>query len=760
MKKILSFILVAIMVVTLVPVSIFAASGSGYGWQWDDAVSYGHTTSLPSFNTGDVKFEFDASLVRGAEGAKFGMWTGGEEIIYDAVNGTATFGTSAVGTYNWGELSGTAWHHIEYVFANGSATMFIDGTSVVSRTGVTARAGDMVFFSYHGIFTMDNFKISTVSTGATIVDCDFEDAAEANSLFAGSDGLGARVELVGAPDPIDPPAAEDIGYVYRIDDYAALAKDLKKVEYTNANCGSVEFDMAFLPGSSGTAKLEIFEGYEGRTRINILSNSVGYFYAMTEEERLTGYDWGALNLSNWKHVKYVHSNTNILLYIDGVQVYNIPYGTTPAMSGCVFYVSEGSALIDNLVFTDDTGAVQRSYDFETNAIDNESDVTDAERVYIGDCDTHGHVPGNFTVRILDPTCTEDGYDVSYCVVCAQIAEQIPVAKLGHNFGEYTEGKVTTAATATTDGKLTWTCKRCSAATATGTQVATGDYTGKIIAFDDMTDTHVTTGMFKGFTVPEFADQNDGITYPADTIVTEDGVSYVHVFNSQTYRQFPNVDTSGYTVSFDFRHQGTHDTNDTPNYGHNIHFWFGGTDGIHNMAGYDFDTGAFYFKPSNGSSYDALTAAYTLEEDTWYNITFRYYSDDYGWSWAALEVNGEEILRFDDDNSMFELPYVVDSFPVLMRTFGVEYDVTNFVIGDADFAWTNFRTPVTEDPVTPGDVDENGKINTRDLLLLKRYIADEESVTGTFNVANADYTQDGRINTRDLASLKKYLATEA
>ena len=54
---------------------------------------------------------------------------------------------------------------------------------------------------------------------------------------------------------------------------------------------------------------------------------------------------------------------------------------------------------------------------------------------------------------------------------------------------------------------------------------------------------------------------------------------------------------------------------------------------------------------------------------------------------------------------------------------------------------------------PGDIDENGAVNTTDLALLKLALAGG----GTDTLPNADFDSDGVVNTTDLAKLKLFLA---
>ncbi len=61
----------------------------------------------------------------------------------------------------------------------------------------------------------------------------------------------------------------------------------------------------------------------------------------------------------------------------------------------------------------------------------------------------------------------------------------------------------------------------------------------------------------------------------------------------------------------------------------------------------------------------------------------------------------------------------------------------------------------ETTVVLGDVTGDGKINSRDTMMLKRYLAASVSAD-SINIINADVTEDGKVNSRDMIKLKKYM----
>ncbi len=769
MKKILSIALVVVMLFACVPFSANAAD-YGYGWQWDDSVAYGYIQNIKC-SASDVVMEFDVSVVQGAEGALFEMWTGsGGNMGINALQGTAYIGTQAVAPIAWGELSGTNWHHVKYTINNGAGSIAIDGTVVVSGTGVTNFAADsIVFFANNGIVTIANLAI-TDNAGNEIFATDFSDPTVADKYFPNS--LGGIVELVSKPtppdpddpdptpdpepdpDPIVPPVTGEANKVMRIDGYAAIAKEIKKCDdYPVYNYGTVEFDLYMLPGSAGTAKFELFESYEGSVRPTITNNAYGYSYTWTEYEELHGFSWGSLSLDNMRHFKMEHDDEQIKLYMDDQFLTSIPYGTTPAMPGLVFYVSQGFILIDNLVFTDSEGGVHGNYDFDTTAPrDNEGDWS---IVTLGDCATYGHVAGVVDILKLSPTCTEQGYQVRYCVACGLEASRTYIPALGHAYGAYAAAKVETAATAEEDGVLAWTCGRCGLDAAKGVQVATGDYKGNIVSFDDFSDWEVTQYITGGF--PAAGNEEP---YAGEYVEIEDGNAVLRASTNATYHQFNSeIDTKGFTVSYDFRFNELMETTDSENYGHNMHFWFGGSSIINNWAGYDFENQEFFIKANSGEPYAPIYAPYEIEAGKWYNLTFKYYSNtDTFEAWCAIYINGEQVIIFDDIDAAYELPYDASraTAPVLFRIFGADISFDNYVIGDADFEWINFRTPENEEIiVTPGDLSGDGLVNAQDSMLIKKILIGAISLEDV-NALNADANGDGVVNAKDSRAIKEII----
>ena len=87
------------------------------------------------------------------------------------------------------------------------------------------------------------------------------------------------------------------------------------------------------------------------------------------------------------------------------------------------------------------------------------------------------------------------------------------------------------------------------------------------------------------------------------------------------------------------------------------------------------------------------------------------------------------------------------------------DTFNYADADVVFMYGGDMIVVEENEVQIliGDVNGDNRINTRDLSLMKRYVAG----TATENelvFANSDINDDGKVNTRDISALKRLIAS--
>lgn len=81
-------------------------------------------------------------------------------------------------------------------------------------------------------------------------------------------------------------------------------------------------------------------------------------------------------------------------------------------------------------------------------------------------------------------------------------------------------------------------------------------------------------------------------------------------------------------------------------------------------------------------------------------------------------------------------------------------ITNQILGALNIT----KIEVEEPKVLLGDVNDDGVVDTKDVVRLRKYFADPESTT--INFANADVNCDGEVDTKDMVRMRKYFAGEA
>ena len=90
----------------------------------------------------------------------------------------------------------------------------------------------------------------------------------------------------------------------------------------------------------------------------------------------------------------------------------------------------------------------------------------------------------------------------------------------------------------------------------------------------------------------------------------------------------------------------------------------------------------------------------------------------------------------------------------------------FALDFSSHAWSGTVESDTEDnpgfisPIIWGDANGDGEVDTKDITILKQYLANFDDTTGTSSVEvfpGADANGDGKIDTKDITILKQYLA---
>ena len=89
--------------------------------------------------------------------------------------------------------------------------------------------------------------------------------------------------------------------------------------------------------------------------------------------------------------------------------------------------------------------------------------------------------------------------------------------------------------------------------------------------------------------------------------------------------------------------------------------------------------------------------------------------------------------------------------VALSAAAAEGDLT----GETDVTATAVETTATQAPeLVCGDANNDGAVNMKDVLMVRKYLADIEV---DINLDNADTNNDGDVNMKDVLNLRKFLA---
>ena len=631
------------------------------------------------------------------------------------------------------------WYHIvlDGTVANGT-DVYVDGALVGNVATKVTAAWDV----FPCFLSIDNLKINDYFE-------DFEDDAE---LKLG-DGRVVAYSFEGAPEPVEPEPEYDIfhwieteepggtayrvqsGYNYELGNKGAVNVstyfDMESIA-SNARDYVINLDLALIgeTDTTGDTYFEIWSNVAS-DRWSIGDKAVG-FRGGDNSEDLVAFEWGELSKDNFHNVTWVFDKNTVTMYADGELVYG-PRATSNVWRNMMIgNVYNGTAIIDNVqLFTFTRSNAEQPNELEAKDVDlsREEDVKainlDAENF----CAANGHIQYS-TSRTTEPFCTTNGTDTTICAVCGETAKTTVVPALGHNWPNYYNGVEKDGTT------WTWKCKRCGEAVST--EIPNADpLVGTIAFFLDFENATV---------VQEVAD-----IFNADGEVVADGVGHFEEYCGQNYNQFdiPSSLRNQYKVEFDFNVKGLFDDDGSNSYGHGVWFWVGGDSGIGNEIGYDFDNNVFFARPWNSSAYTPVTVAYELSQNEWHHLEFvvNALGEDADENYAKIFVDGEEVLSFDD---WFDTAYYLptpQSFCII-RDFGVTADIDNFLIGSYDLNYT----------AELADINGDGKINTKDLKLMKLAIASVIEFNEIQSIC-ADLNRDGKVNTQDLAKLKRVLLGE-
>ena len=139
----------------------------------------------------------------------------------------------------------------------------------------------------------------------------------------------------------------------------------------------------------------------------------------------------------------------------------------------------------------------------------------------------------------------------------------------------------------------------------------------------------------------------------------------------------------------------------------------------------------------------------------------YLGGDSGFAAIGLYSNGQVIWPDDgcpiDDVTFSNLSGLGADTALVVFSYGtdtVHIDNMEIYVKRAQAVVTDPSSSGSEE-VNPGDANGDGAINMKDVLALRKLLADMP--TGDFNEANADVNGDGSVNMKDVLALRKMLA---
>ncbi|MBR5524732.1 MAG: dockerin type I repeat-containing protein, partial [Clostridia bacterium] len=136
---------------------------------------------------------------------------------------------------------------------------------------------------------------------------------------------------------------------------------------------------------------------------------------------------------------------------------------------------------------------------------------------------------------------------------------------------------------------------------------------------------------------------------------------------------------------------------------------------------------------------------------WYDVT----KDDWVYEHEVFIAGHEyRCIVYVDTDDGYEFAH--DKWYEIQITATINGNTAAFKEAGSDYAWHQQISCgfVCEEPqYTPGDVNNDGDVNVRDLGLLQQYLNDYDV---TLNLDAADVTGDGEVNVRDYGLLQQYL----
>ncbi|MBQ7714937.1 MAG: hypothetical protein IJT70_03600 [Clostridia bacterium] len=375
-----------------------------------------------------------------------------------------------------------------------------------------------------------------------------------------------------------------------------------------------------------------------------------------------------------------------------------------------------------------------------------------------------HTPGAWTTASA-ATCTEEGLRTRTCTKCGKIVARETIAALGHSAGDW----VITVQPGYSEGERVKYCTRCNAVVET--EVLRPTMSINIIAGDVVTSSGSTAS------VDLTLENNPGIWGMRVFLYYSSDISVTSVTNGVVFPTSDveigdlNIDPyTNYTVSSIFSDMGITAQGIRTTC---IYFEASGltnVTGNGKLATYTFNipeglTGEYVIGvlcddainedlvDLSVNTYDAtITLAECLHTNSSWVQTVA----------PTCTAAGTRSLVCSDCGAVLD----TQTIPANGHTFSDEWTIdveptaTTPGIKSHHCIYCDAVTDETEieplTPVLPGDVNGDGKFNSKDIALMKRVIAGT-AAEGSYNAANADLNGDGKYTNKDLSALKKIVA---
>lgn len=657
------------------------------------------------------------------------------------------------------------WYHVKYVSLADKTEIYVNGVKVEgtfpAMSGVSIN--DQGYCFWPEFVKMDNLRVGK----AAVIDFEADnwaDVFEGNG-FTQAEYVGKAVDIW---EKIETSPVEGEAVILKAGynseknptpETPNWINVTEKPTYT-AESYIVNFDLALYPDQENVTNFK--DKYDNGTWIEFILNKMeggdndrvkfgDKFVGKNKDlwyygEDVPGAPEAVKTMQPWApgefhNVTIYVANGTVKLYIDKQEVYSAVTGMKYFDDCTVWYVDNGSAVIDNYKVYDKDFKLQ---DSEFTVGDGESHfgkIADVKAEGAAFCEANGHI--NYWARKTDPKCYEEGTNTYTCHICGATEDKNDVPKLEHNFQGYDINRVEEDENGNT---IVYSkCTKSSGCPEKKFVVLPKEdaYTGTFTMLHDFTD--------------------DMMAVQSSTseigFIFEDGVGR-YIDSNHNYNRIKlgtNMSSSelnaGFTIGFDFTYNGTYDTGDTTSYGHLFALNVGKQALGSAQFGYNADTETFFLRSYSGAFSQIDSDPFPLIPGETYNFEVKSYTPEVMTEMPntvlALYVNGVKVVEWTGAQAWMNCKYEegqIDSF--FFWNYGVAFDMDNFHIASYDFAWNREYQ---------GDVDGDYCITVEDAALMRQYLAKIIDESGLAAISRADVNLDGSIDAKDQLRIRKHLA---